>query len=67
MCSTRVFIEVTSIKNMIDSTVFCHLINQATGDLLTNIIKPLWDILVTILDACYASKNTIDVTFLPLG
>ena len=67
MCSIHVFIAINSLENELDSTVFCLLLYHIIGALLTNIINPVCDLLVTLLAACDASTKAVVVTDLPLG
>ena len=67
ICSTHVSNYINSLPNMLDSTVACLLLYQIIGARITNMIYPVWDLLVFLSDAWYASTNAVTSTNLPLA
>ena len=55
MCSTHAFIEMNSLENFEDSTVFCCLMHNIMGERLINMIHPVCDLCVNLFAACEAS------------
>jgi hypothetical protein len=58
---------VISLPNVLTSTVFCLLLYQIIGALLTNIKIPVWLRLVPVFPAKSASTKQCVVAALPLG
>ena len=67
ICSTYFFNAITSLPKVLDSTVACLLLYHIIRSRLTNIIYPVWDRLVLLSDAWYASTNAVTSTNLPLA
>ena len=65
--STYVFMTINSLENVLDSTVFCFLLNYMMGALLTKRIYSVIDLLVLLSTACDVSTKALVLTNLPLG
>ena len=50
---------MNSLKTVFDSIELYLLLYNITGNMLTNKIKPVWDLLVNLLDECYVSTNVV--------
>ena len=47
------------LEKVLDSTVFCHLLNQTISALIINILKLVWDCLVTLFAAWEACSKIV--------
>ena len=57
---------MNSLENVLDSKAFCPLLCHDMGALLTNKMKPEWDLLVFLFAACEASTYAVVDTCRPL-